>query len=41
MNDDLRFDYCEEEVDYWFDPDTYQGFLRVIVQDVYEEGEDV
>jgi ADP-ribosylglycohydrolase len=41
VNDDLRFDYCEEEVDYWFDPDTYQGFLRVIVQDVYEEGEDV
>ena len=36
---DLRFDYGEDEVRFWFDPDTHAGILKVTVQDVYE-GED-
>lgn len=36
---DLRFDYCEDEVRFWFDPDTHPGVLKVHVQDVLE-GED-
>ncbi len=41
VEDDLRFDYCEEEVEFWFDPDTYQGILQVIVQDVYDVEDDL
>jgi hypothetical protein len=38
---DLRYDYGEEELDFWFDPDTHEGILKVTVQDVYEhEGDD-
>ncbi len=37
---DLRFDYGEDEVTFWFDPDRIGGVLNVVVQDVYEsEGE--
>ena len=38
---DLRFDYSEDELSFWFDPDTHEGILKVTVQDVYEdEGDD-
>jgi len=35
---DLRFDYGEDELDFWFDPDTHEGILKVTLQDVYEGG---
>ena len=37
---DLRYDYGEEELDFWFDPDTHEGILKVTVQDVYEDDGD-
>ena len=36
---DLRFDYSEDELDFWFDPDTHDGVLKVSVQDVYDDEE--
>jgi hypothetical protein len=30
---DLRFDYGEDELDFWFDRDTYRGAMLVFVQD--------
>ena len=33
---DLRFDYCEEELSFWADPDTHKGVLQFTVQDVYD-----
>lgn len=33
---DLRFDYGEDELSFWFDPDTHDGILKVTLQDVYE-----
>lgn len=41
VEDDLRFDYDEEEVEFWFDPDTYPGNLRVVIQDVFDEREGI
>ena len=32
MTDDLRFDYLEDELDFWFD-DTNAKYLCVYVQD--------
>ena len=29
---DLRFDYSEDEIAIWFDPDSQQGTLKVTVQ---------
>ena len=37
---DLRFDYGEDEVRFWFDPDTHEGILKVTVQDVCEGEEE-
>jgi hypothetical protein len=37
VTDDLRFDYCEEELDFWFDDATIEGMLLITVQD-HEEG---
>ena len=37
---DLRFDYGEDEVRFWFDPDTHEGILKVTLQDVYEGEEE-
>jgi hypothetical protein len=31
---DLRFDYSEDEIDFWFDDSTIEGVLRVYVYDV-------
>ena len=36
VENDLRFDYDEDELDFWFDPDTHEGVLKVTVQDVYD-----
>ena len=33
---DLRFDYGEDEITFWFDPDRVEGVLNVVVQDVYD-----
>lgn len=33
VTEDLRFDYAEDELDFWFDPDTHEGALLVSVQD--------
>jgi hypothetical protein len=30
---DLRFDYCEENLDLWFDDQSIEGVLKVCVQD--------
>lgn len=42
VDEDLRFDYSEDELSFWFDPDTHEGVLKVSVQDVYgdEESDD-
>lgn len=31
---DLRCDYSEDELTFWFDPDTHDGILKVTVQEV-------
>lgn len=36
---DLRFDYAEDELNFWFDPDSVEGVLIVEVQDPYEDEE--
>jgi hypothetical protein len=36
---DLRFDYAEDELNFWFDPDTVEGVLIVAVQDPREDEE--
>jgi len=37
VDEDLRFDYSEDELNFWFDPDTHDGVLKVTVQDVYDD----
>ena len=37
VTDDLRFDYSEDELGFWFDDSTIKGVLRVYVYDVEEE----
>ena len=39
VDEDFRFDYSENELDFWFDPDTHDGVLKVSVQDVYDDEE--
>jgi hypothetical protein len=39
ITDDLRFDYTEEEVDFWTDPDKIEGALYVYVYDVENDDE--
>ena len=39
VDEDLSFDYSEDELRFWFDPDTHDGMLKVSVQDVYEDEE--
>lgn len=34
ITEDLRFDYGEDELSFWFDPDTYEGALAMSIQDV-------
>lgn len=36
VTDDLRFDYSEDELDFWFDSELDPGFLYVVVQDADE-----
>ncbi len=40
VDEDLRFDYSEDELNFWFDPDTHDGLLKVSVQDVYDDDDD-
>ena len=37
---DLRFDYTEDELDFWFDDSFIDGSLLVTVQDVYDSLDD-
>lgn len=39
VDDDLRFGCAEDELSFWFDPDTHEGILKVTVQDVYGDHE--
>ena len=39
VDEDLRFDYSDDELSFWFDPDTQDGVLKVSVQDVYDDEE--
>ena len=34
---DLRYDFSEDEIDFWFDDSTIEGVLRVYVYDVDED----
>jgi hypothetical protein len=36
VTSDLRFDYGEDEINFWFDPDSYPGAVRVEVYDVVD-----
>lgn len=33
VESDLRFDYGEDEITFWFDPDSHEGILKCTVQD--------
>jgi len=39
VDEDLCFDYSEDELSFWFDPDTHDGVLKVSLQDVYDNEE--
>jgi hypothetical protein len=39
ISDDIRFDYSEEEVDFWTDQDSIDGVLLVCVYDVENDDE--
>ena len=34
---DLRFDYAEDELGFWFDDSTIKGVLRIELYDVEED----
>ncbi|OPZ91332.1 MAG: hypothetical protein BWY74_01996 [Firmicutes bacterium ADurb.Bin419] len=36
---DLRYDFSEDEIDFWFDDSTIEGVLRVYVYDVDKDDE--
>ncbi|MDR1184323.1 MAG: hypothetical protein LBK67_05955 [Coriobacteriales bacterium] len=36
VTDDLRFDYAEDELEFWFDDSLDETYLFVTLQDVYE-----
>jgi len=36
VTSDLRFDHSEDEISFWFDPDSYPGAVWVAVYDVVE-----
>jgi hypothetical protein len=36
VTSDLRYDYGEDEINFWFDPDSYPGAVWVDVHDVVE-----
>jgi hypothetical protein len=40
VTDDLRFDYSEDELAFWFDDSAIEGTLRVTLQDIYEPDND-
>lgn len=40
VEEDLRFDYAEDELNFWFDPDTHEGILKITVQDIYDDDVD-
>jgi hypothetical protein len=35
--DELRFDCGEDELTFWFDPDTHEGILKASVPDVFDD----
>lgn len=37
VTDDLRYDFAEDELGFWFDDSTIKGVLRVYLYDVEEE----
>lgn len=39
VESDLRFDYTEDELAFWFDPDSHEGILKVSVQDVFPDAQ--
>jgi hypothetical protein len=41
VTNDLRYDYSEDELSFWFDDSTIEGVLRVYVYYVEDEDEDV
>ena len=41
VESDLLFDYTEDEITFWFDPDSQEGTLKVTVQDVFDHDDDV
>lgn len=40
VESDLLFDYGEDEITFWFDPDSQEGTLKVTVQDVFDGDDD-
>jgi len=34
VTDDLRYDYAEDEINFWFDDSLSRSYLLVTVQDV-------
>lgn len=34
VTEDLRFDYSDDELDFWFDDSAVEGVLQVTLQDV-------
>ena len=34
VTEDLRFDYSDDELDFWFDDSAVEGLLQVTLQDV-------
>jgi len=41
VTEDLRFDYSEDELNFWFDDSAVEGALFVMLNDVYDStGED-
>lgn len=45
VTDDLRYDYCDDELDIWVEDDCYdefdETFLRVHVQERYDEDDEI
>ena len=35
--DELRFDCGDDELKFWFDPDTHEGILKASVPDVFDD----
>jgi hypothetical protein len=40
VTDDLRFDYGEDELDFWFDDSLDEAYLFITIQDVFDSNEE-